>query len=105
MLCAGTYKGMDLSTLIKTLPPKAGGLSALQVIEVNLRLLSNALSPMLVTLLGIVTDVIWEQPEKAYALMLVTLLGIVNEVNWKQSRNTDSPMLVTLFGMVIEVNW
>ena len=40
---------------------------------------------MLVTLLGIVTEVKPEQPEKAKFPMLVTLLGIVTEVKPEQS--------------------
>ena len=40
---------------------------------------------MLVTLLGIVTEVNLEQPEKASLPMLVTLLGIVTEVKEEQS--------------------
>ena len=39
---------------------------------------------MLVTLLGIVTEVNEEQPEKALFPMLVTLLGIVIDVKEEQ---------------------
>ena len=39
---------------------------------------------MLVTLLGIVTEVKEEQLQKAYSPMLVTLLGIVTEVKEEQ---------------------
>ena len=39
---------------------------------------------MLVMLLGIVTEVKEEQPEKTRSPMLVTLLGIVAEVNEEQ---------------------
>ena len=39
---------------------------------------------MLVTLLGIVTEVKEEQPRKAPSPMLVTLLGIVTEVREEQ---------------------
>ena len=35
--------------------------------------------------------------------MLVTLLGIVTEVNEEQLRKTEFPMLVTLLGIVTEV--
>ena len=35
--------------------------------------------------------------------MLVTLLGIVTEVREEQLAKAHSPMLVTLLGMVIEV--
>ena len=36
--------------------------------------------------------------------MLVTLLGIVTEVSPEQPRNASRPMLITLSGMVIEVS-
>ena len=42
---------------------------------------------MLVTLLGIVTEVKPLQPEKALLPMLVTLLGIVTEVKLLQPEN------------------
>ena len=46
---------------------------------------SKALPPMLVTLLGIVTDDFKpEHPSKALTPMLVTLLGIVTEVKPEQ---------------------
>ena len=35
--------------------------------------------------------------------MLVTLLGMVTEVNLEQSRKADAPMLVTLSAIVTEV--
>ncbi len=35
--------------------------------------------------------------------MLVTLLGIVTEVKEEQPQKADSPMLVTLLGIVTEV--
>ena len=51
---------------------------------------------MLVTLLGIVTEVRREQYWNAKFPMLVTLLGIVTEVRPRQTENAPSPMLVTL---------
>ncbi len=51
---------------------------------------------MLVTLLGIVTEVKPEQAEKAELPILVTLLGIVIVVKLLHPRNALSPMLVTL---------
>ena len=36
-------------------------------------------------------------------MMLVTLLGMVTEVRPLQPKNASSPMLVTLLGMVMEV--
>ena len=58
---------------------------------------------MLVTLLGIVTEVKPVQPEKALIPMLVTLLGIVTEVKPVQPEKALIPMLVTLLGISIEV--
>ena len=58
---------------------------------------------MLVTLLGIVTEVKPEQPKKALLPMLFTLLGIVTEVKALQNQKASSPMLVTLLGIVTEV--
>ena len=64
----------------------------------------NAESPMLVTLLGIVTLVNELQPENANGPMLVTLLGIVTHVNELQIQNAACTMLVTLLGIVTLVN-
>ena len=58
---------------------------------------------MLVTLLGMVTEVKRLQSSKAPSPMLVTLLGIVTEVKLLQYAKVLLPMLVTLLGMVIEV--
>ena len=44
----------------------------------------KTVSPILVTLLGIVTDVREEQPLKALLTILVTLLGIVTDVREEQ---------------------
>ena len=55
---------------------------------------------MLVTLLGIVTEVNLLQLEKAEFPMLVTLLGIVIEVKLLQPEKAYCPMLVTLLGIV-----
>ena len=56
---------------------------------------------MLVTLLGIVTDVKPEQVLKAPLPMLVTLLGMVIDVKPEQKLKAPSPMLVTLLGMTV----
>ena len=58
---------------------------------------------MLVTLLGIVTEVRPLQPEKAELPILVTLLGIETEVRPLQPEKAELPMLVTLLGIVTEV--
>ena len=50
---------------------------------------------MLVTELGIVTDVKPLQPRKALLPMLVTELGIVTDVKPVQKEKANSPMLVT----------
>ena len=50
----------------------------------NLGQYDKILDPMLVTLLGIVTDVREEHPPKTLFPILVTLLGIVIEVRERQ---------------------
>ena len=52
---------------------------------------------MLVTLLGIVTEVKPLQPQKASSPMLVTLLGIVTEVKLLQSLKASLPIPVTVY--------
>ena len=47
---------------------------------------------MLVTLLGMVTDVSPLQPENAYSPMLVTLLGMVTDVSLLQPWNAKLPI-------------
>ena len=59
---------------------------------------------MLVTLLGIVTDVKPEQVLKAPLPMLVTLLGMVIDVKPLQAEKATSPMPVTLLGMTVFLN-
>ena len=56
---------------------------------------------MFVTLLGMVTEVREEQPEKVTSPMLVTLLGMVTEVREEQPLKAKSPMLVTLLGIIV----
>jgi hypothetical protein len=56
---------------------------------------------MLVTLLGMVTDVRPLQPWKAEIPMVVTLLGMVIDVRPEQFMKADLPMLVTLLGIVV----
>ena len=71
------------------------------VTEVKREQAEKAPFSMLVTLLGIVTEVKPGQPEKAYLPMLVTLLGIVTEVKAEQLSKAKSPMLVTLLGIIV----
>jgi metal-sulfur cluster biosynthetic enzyme len=56
--------------------------------------------PMLVTELGMVTEVKPLQPSKASTLMLVTELGMVTEVKPLQPEKAQLPMLVTPCPMV-----
>ena len=58
---------------------------------------------MVVTLIGIVTEVKPEQSSKAEQSMVVTLFGIVTEVMPVQPENAEPPMEVTLLGIVTEV--
>ena len=64
---------------------------------------SNALSPMLVALLGMVMLVRLSHSRNAKVPMLVTLLGMVMLVRSVQPANAEIPMLVTLLGMVMLV--
>jgi hypothetical protein len=56
---------------------------------------------MNVTLLGMVTEVKPEQPEKAPSPMLVTLLGMSTEVKPVQAEKALLPMEVTLLGITV----
>ena len=58
---------------------------------------------MLVTLLGIVTEVKEVQLRKTELPMLVTLLGIVTEVKEEQPSKAASPMLITLSPIIYSV--
>ena len=62
---------------------------------------------MLVTLLGLsnITDVKLEHPEKALSPIVVTLLGIVIDVKLKHPENAIFPILITLFGIIIDVRF
>ena len=67
--------------------PIVGGVVAKQVMLVRLLQSRNALSPILVTLLGIVMLVRLLQPMNALRPMLVTLSGIVMLVRLVQPLN------------------
>ena len=73
------------------------------VTEVKPEQSEKAWPPMLSTLLGIVTEVKPEQFEKAKSPTLVTLLPIVTDFKPEQLEKALSPMLVTLLGIVTEV--
>ena len=65
--------------------------------------LVKASPPIVVTLLGMVTEVKERQPLKALYPIVVTLLGIVTEVRELQPLKALSRIVVTLLGMVTEV--
>ena len=67
-----------------TLLYPAGGVFVSHMILV-IFVLSKALSPIVVTLLGMVTEVRELQPLKAYLSIVVTLLGMVTKVKELQS--------------------
>jgi len=69
-------------------------------IAVRLVQTEKAYTPMLVTLLGIVTLISFSHQEKALKPMMVTLLGIVMLVRLVQLSKALSPMMVTLLGIV-----
>ena len=54
-------------------------------LSLNIPVPLKAQLPILVTLLGMVTEVKEEQPKKAALPILVTLLGMVTEVKEEQS--------------------
>lgn len=64
----------------------------------------KARPPIVVTLLGMVTEVRELQSLKADRSIVVTLLGMVTEVNALQSSKAPFPIVVTLFGKVTEVS-
>ena len=59
--------------------------------------------PMLVTLLGMVTEVKLVHPKNAFSPIFFTLSGITTLVNDEQPAKAPLPMLVTLLGIVKEV--
>ena len=80
----------------------AGGVFVSHMILV-LFVLSKALSPIVVTLLPMVTEVRELQPLKALLPIVVTLLPMITEVRELQPMKTLMPIVVTLLGMVTEV--
>ena len=59
---------------------------------------------MLVTLLGIVTEVRPMHPKKALPPMPVTFSGIVIVVKEMHLSKAQAPMVVTLLGMITELS-
>ena len=70
---------------------------------VNLLQSLNAAFLILVTELGIVTEVKELHLKNANSLIVVTELGIVTEVKEMQRANANSPIVVTELGIVTEV--
>ena len=66
--------------------------------------LENAESPIVVTLLPIVTLLRLSQPENAESLITVTLSGIVTFARLSQPENAEPPITVTLSGVVTLVS-
>ena len=60
-------------------------------------------SPIVVTLLGMVTEVRELQPLKAYSLIVVTLLGMVTEVRELQPLKAVCPIVVTRLPIIIRL--
>ena len=64
---------------------------------------SKASPPILVILLGMMTEVSPEHPEKERLPMLVTLFGMLIEVRTEQFSKALLPILVTLLGIAMDV--
>ena len=62
------------------------------------------LVPIVVTLVGIVTDASDEQSKKALSSIVVTLSGIVTDVSDVHDSKAWAPIVVTLVGIVTDVN-
>ena len=70
-------------------------------IDVKLLHSRKAISSILVTLFGIVTEVKLEQRKNAEFPILVTLLGMSIDVKLQRPEKALSPMLVTLLGIMV----
>ena len=64
----------------------------------------KALSSIVVTLSGMVTDVSDVHPENAWVFIVVIELGIVTDVSAVHDSNAWLPILVTLVGITTDVN-
>ena len=69
-------------------------------LSLNIPVSSKAELPILVTLLGMVTEVKEEQPSKAENSILVTLLGMVTEVKEEQSSKAKFAIIRVSFLIV-----
>ena len=94
---------LDVLLLAKTPDSQVGGTTASLEICVILVQLSNAYSPIALTLSPICTFCRLVHPLKASPPIVVTLFGMVTEVRELQPMKALSPIVVTLFGMVTEV--
>ena len=63
----------------------------------------NALSPIVVTLFGMMMEVKEEQEENVYFPIYVTLSGNTTAVKEEHSENALFPIVVTLLGIVMDV--
>jgi hypothetical protein len=64
----------------------------------------KALSSIVLTLSGMVTDVSDVHPENAWVFIVVTELGIVTDVSAVHDSNACVPITVTLLGITTDVN-
>ena len=94
-------------TLLNAEEPRAGAAIARQEMEPSddeFVSIENALTPMLVTLLGMIMLVRLLQKANVCSPMLVTLLPMLTLVRLVQLENELSPVLVTLLPMVALVS-
>ena len=91
---------MDFFTSTNVPPPQMGGVTDSHLMLVKPEQPENERSPILVTLLGIVTLVRPWQFQKAQFPMLVTLLDIVMDFRPTHSWKAKSPILITPLGIV-----
>jgi hypothetical protein len=89
---------MRMSTKAGTKIPQTGGVVPSQMILVKLVQPSNAYSPMVVTLSGMIISVKPVQPQNAPQPMVVTLLGMIISVK-PALTNIKGLMVVTLLGI------
>ena len=93
---------LDLLMSVKTPDSQVGGTTASLEICVILVQLSNAYSPIVLTLFPIYTFCRLVHPLKASLPIVVTLLGMVTEIRELQPLKANCPIVVTLLGMVTE---
>ena len=94
---------LDLLMPLRAFLRQVGGTTASLEICVILIQLENASCPILCNPLPKVKFFRLRQPKKALSPIFVTLFGMVTEVRELQLKKALSPILVTPFGMVTEV--